>query len=52
MVSMPAPIRTLLKAIGERISGSKPGMFRALLSAIIVGVAAAILTFKLLRSGS
>ena len=49
---MPAPIRTLLKAIGERISGSKPGMPRALLSGIIVGFAAALLTYKLLRSGS
>ena len=52
MVTMPAPIRTLLKAIGERISGSKPGLFRALLSGIIVGIAAVLLTYKVLRSGN
>ena len=49
---MPAPIRTVLKAIGERVSGSKPGVLRALLSGVIVGCATALLTYKLLRSGS
>ena len=45
---MPAPIRTLLKAIVDRLSGGKPGVFRAFLAAMIVGIA----TYKLLRSGS
>ena len=44
---MSAPLRTFLKVIGERLTGSKPGVFRALLAAIIVGIA----TYKLLRSG-
>jgi hypothetical protein len=47
---MPAPIRSLLKAIGERLKGSKPGFFRALFAALTVGLAAAVATFKLLRS--
>jgi hypothetical protein len=45
---MPAPIRTLLKVIADRLTGGKPGVFRALLAAIIAGIA----TYKLLRSGS
>ena len=49
---MPAPLRNLLKAIGERLSGSKPGMIRAIMAAITVGVAAAVLTYRLLRSGN
>lgn len=42
----------MLKVIAERLTGSKPGMLRALLTAIIVGIAAAVATYKLLRSGS
>ena len=49
---MPAPLRALIKAIGERLSGSKPGILRALLAAITVGVTSAVLTYRLLRSGS
>jgi hypothetical protein len=49
---MPGPLRTVLKAIGERLSGSSPGALRALLAATIVGIAAAVATYKLLRSGS
>ncbi len=45
---MPASIRALSKAIGERLSGSKPGVLRALWAAII----AAVLTYRLLRSGN
>lgn len=45
----PAPLRPLVKAIGERLTGSKPGVLRAVLAAIIVGVAAAVLTYWLLR---
>jgi hypothetical protein len=49
---MPAPLRALIKAIGERLSGSKPGVLRALVAAVTVGVTAAVLTYRLLRSGS
>lgn len=49
---MPAPLRALIKALGERLSGSKPGLLRALVAAITVGVMAAVLTFRLLRSGT
>jgi hypothetical protein len=48
---MPAPVRALLKAIGERLAGSRPGALRALLVSIIAGFAAAIATYRLLRSG-
>jgi hypothetical protein len=48
---MPAPLRALIKAIGERMSGSKPGVFRALAVAITVGFTAAVLTYRFLRSG-
>jgi hypothetical protein len=49
---MPAPLRVLIKAIGERLSGSKPGVLRALVVAITVGFTSAVLTYRLLRSGS
>ena len=49
---MPAPLRALIKAIGERLSGSKPGVLRALVAAITVGVTAAVLLYRFLRSGS
>jgi hypothetical protein len=49
---MPAPISSLLKAIGERLTGSSPGFLRAMLAALTVGGIAAVATFKLLRSGS
>jgi hypothetical protein len=49
---MPGPLRTVLKTIGQRLTGSSPGVLRALLTAIIVGIAAAVATYKLLRSGS
>lgn len=44
-------LRSVLKAIGERLSGSRPGFLRSLLIAIGVGIAAAVLTYRLLRSG-
>lgn len=47
----PAPIKTVGKAAAERLSGSKPGPMTAFVSAVIVGVAAAAATYKLLRSG-
>jgi hypothetical protein len=49
---MPAPLRQVAKAIRDRLTGSKPGVLRALVSAIIVGLAAAVLTYRALRSGS
>jgi hypothetical protein len=45
---MPAPLRSLIKAMGERLSGSKPGVLRALAAAF----AAAVVTYRLLRSDS
>ena len=46
-----AAIRTLSKAAAQRVSGSKPGVGRALIAATIVGTVAAVLTYRLLRSG-
>ena len=46
-----APLRSIAKAFRERASGSKPGVFRALLASFLVGVAAAVLTYRLLRAG-
>ena len=43
---------TLGKAVLERVSpGSKPGALRAMAAAAIVGIGAAVATYKLLRSG-
>ena len=49
---MPAPLRTVLKTLVERLTGSSPGALRAFWTAIIVGIAAGVATYKLLRSGS
>lgn len=46
-----AATRNIGKAAAQRISGSKPGVFRALAAAAVVGVSAAVLTYRLLRSG-
>jgi hypothetical protein len=43
---MPGPLRALIKAMGERLSGSRPGVFRALAAAF----AAAVVTYRFLRS--
>jgi hypothetical protein len=48
---MLASMNVLTKAIRERLSGAKPGVLRAVLAAISVGLAAAVLTYRLLRSG-
>ena len=48
---MPAPIRSLLKTIGKRLTGSQPGIFPAILASLTVGGGAAVATFKVLRSG-
>lgn len=44
-------IRTLGKAAGERVTGVGPGPVRAFVAAAITGAAAAVLTYKALRSG-
>jgi hypothetical protein len=46
-----AATRTVGKAAVKRLSGSEPGAFRSLMAAAIVGVAAAALTYRGLRSG-
>ena len=40
----------LKSAIGKRIEGDKPSVFQAMLAAMAAGVAAAALTYKLLRT--
>ena len=44
-------VKTVKKAVAERASGSRPGPLRALGAAAVAGVAAGVLTYKLLRSG-
>jgi 2-methylcitrate dehydratase PrpD len=39
------------ETVGERLAGERPGRMRSLLTATVVGVAAAAVTYKLLRSG-
>ncbi len=39
------------ETVGERLAGERPGRMRALLTATVVGVTAATVTYKLLRSG-
>lgn len=43
--------RTVGKAAAKRLSGSRPGAWRSLVTSAVVGVAAAVLTYRLLRSG-
>jgi hypothetical protein len=43
--------RTVGKAAIERIAGTNPGAFRSFTAAALVGIAAATLTYRLLRSG-
>ena len=40
---------TVAKAVGERLSGSRPGPLRAIAAAAIVGAASAAVTYKALR---
>ena len=44
--------RLVGKAAAERISGSGPGVLRAFIVATLVGIGTAVLTYRLLRSGS
>jgi hypothetical protein len=38
------------EAVVERLEGDEPGRLRALAAAIVVGVGAALLTYRLLRA--
>jgi hypothetical protein len=40
----------LKSAVGKRLEGGKPSAFQATLAAIAAGVAAAVLTYKLMRT--
>jgi hypothetical protein len=41
---------TIAKAAAERLSGERPGRWRAIVAAIAAGVAVAVLVYRLLRS--
>jgi hypothetical protein len=45
-------LRMLGKAAAERVSGTGPGPVRALVAAAVTGTATAVLTYRVLRSGS
>ena len=47
---LPGPLGVVKDAAAERIEGERPGRLRALAAAAIAGVAAAVITYKLLRS--
>jgi hypothetical protein len=49
---MSAAIRTVTKAATERILGLGPGRARAFLAATVTGTATAVVTYRLLRTGS
>jgi len=40
----------LKSAIGKRVQGDKPSVLQATLAAVVAGVAAAVITYKLMRS--
>jgi hypothetical protein len=42
---------TIGKALGERMAGDQPSRTRSLAAAAIVGASAAVLTYRILRSG-
>ena len=44
-------MQTAAETVGKRLAGEQPGRFRSLLVATGVGVGAAVLAYKLLRSG-
>ena len=44
-------LRTVGKAASDRILGDRPGPLRAFGAAVVVGVAAGVATYRLLRSG-
>ena len=46
-----AALRTVSKAASGRLRGDRPGPLRAFAAATVAGVAAAVVTYRLLRSG-
>ena len=40
------------EAVTERVKGGRPGRFRAVLAAVVVGATAAMVAYRLLRSGA
>ncbi|MGB9183491.1 MAG: hypothetical protein WCB67_05450 [Solirubrobacteraceae bacterium] len=46
---MNAGVRMVGKALGERITGGRPGPLRAFAAAAVVGAATAVTTYKALR---
>jgi hypothetical protein len=47
-----ARVETVRDAATQRAAGDEPSRFKSLLASAIVGVAAAIATYRLLRSGT
>jgi hypothetical protein len=43
-------VSTVGKAVGERLSGGRPGALRAMAAAAVVGMASAVITYKALRN--
>jgi hypothetical protein len=43
-------VSTVGKAVGERLSGGRPGVLRAVAAAAVVGAASAVITYKALRN--
>ena len=46
-----AAVRTVGKAAVKRVTGIAPNVFQSLAASAVVGVGAAALTYRLLRSG-
>lgn len=44
-----APVKTVGKAVGQRVTGEKPNPFRSFAAAAVAGIAAGVLTYKALR---
>lgn len=44
-------VESAAETVGKRLAGERPGRFRSLVIATGAGVGAAVLTYKLLRSG-
>jgi hypothetical protein len=44
-------LETVKKAVAQRAAGDRPGPLRAFGAAVVVGVAAGVLTYRMLRSG-
>jgi hypothetical protein len=49
VTAVPDVVKTAIK---QRVSGDRPSWLRTLVASVVIGVAVAVLAFKLLRSGS